>query len=240
MNRNKLFKKTITNYSQLLAQVFIALLCTNAYAQNAAMPQKAYTQRGPIVLELFTSTKCPACPPADANMEALFGRPDMITISCHVTYFDRPPKKDMYSQKFCDARQSIYKLVLHTKQVFTPMMVVDGQNFLKGNDRQDLKNALVRTGKEHVNKPIALNIKGQYMEVRLPEVRLDNGAAEVWLIEYLPKTSEGLSGAVTNMTKLMNWDGNAYTLGSPINKGRDYAVIAQNYKTGIVASGKTH
>lgn len=185
------------------------------------------------MLELFTSTRCPSCPPADENHVALSRRPDVIALACHVSYFNRGQTTDPSARRFCDARQNIYKMVLHTSGLFTPMMVIDGQDYMTGRKKEELNTALIKSGKDHFNRKIDLNLKGQYLEIRLPLAYISN-KAEVWLIEYRPDQGN----TVTDMRKLMDWNGQAYVLGSPAEAGASYAVIAQDYKIGIIASGK--
>lgn len=40
----------------------------------------------PVVVELFTAQGCAACPPAQAVVNALADRPDVIALSFSVTY----------------------------------------------------------------------------------------------------------------------------------------------------------
>src|SRR6516225_9092317 len=43
----------------------------------------------PVVIELFQSQGCSSCPPANANVNALSERPDVLALSFAVTYWDR-------------------------------------------------------------------------------------------------------------------------------------------------------
>ena len=42
----------------------------------------------PTVVELFHSQGCSSCPPANANVMAIAGRPDILALSFGVTYWD--------------------------------------------------------------------------------------------------------------------------------------------------------
>ena len=46
------------------------------------------------VVELFQSQGCSSCPPANANVMALSDRPDLLTLSFGVTYWDQLGWKD--------------------------------------------------------------------------------------------------------------------------------------------------
>lgn len=229
---------TSANYSQLFC-LFFTLTLLGFSAKPYAQSTQAYAPaRGPIVLELFTSSRCPACPKADANFDQLTNRDDILALACHVTYFDREGRRDALSHPFCDARQSIYKMALRTKKLFTPMAIVDGQEYLTGSKRDALRTALQNSAKNHTNQRIDLKISGGYLDIRLPATTMKNDRAEVWLIEYEDSSSGGYKNAVSNFTKLMNWNGQPTAMAFPVRTGYRYAVIAQDYKTGIVASGK--
>jgi hypothetical protein len=46
------------------------------------------TGPAPTVVELYTSEGCSSCPPAEAWLNGLSGRQDMLALSFHVTYWD--------------------------------------------------------------------------------------------------------------------------------------------------------
>ena len=43
---------------------------------------------GPVVVELFTSQGCSSCPPAEAYLGELAGRPGIVALEFHVDYWD--------------------------------------------------------------------------------------------------------------------------------------------------------
>ena len=72
------------------------------------------------VVELFQSQGCSSCPPANANVMALADRPDLLTLSFGVTYWDQLGWKDTFASPRYTERQWDYAHAFHRTQVFTP------------------------------------------------------------------------------------------------------------------------
>jgi hypothetical protein len=164
---------TVAFFSQLVFLIMALLYPAKIHAQNT-------TQQAPAVVELFTSKYCPACPPADQNLNTLLQQnPNVIGISCHVTYFDRHNVKDLYSQVFCDARQNIYKMALRTGGIYTPMAIVNGEKIADARNRKQLAQSAQNSGKQY--QPVGLRINGAYLDIQLPSIEM-NKEADVWLV----------------------------------------------------------
>lgn len=224
--------------SQLIIITFLLALPLQAYAQEA--PQTA-----PPVVELFTSKYCPACPPADKNLSNLLEQnPNVIGISCHVTYFDRSNRKDIYSQAFCNARQGIYKAALQTPGIYTPMAIVNGQKVIDARSAKAMTNSATATK----HQPVGMRLNGAYLDIQLPEIVL-NKKADVWLVTMeksakaanKPTSYHRYQNAATDMKKLLRWDGKATNMAYPVKDDANtrYAVLVQTYQGGILAAGQT-
>ena len=74
----------------------------------AASAAQAADVRHPTVVELFQSQGCSSCPPANANVNALAARPDILALSFAVTYWDGLGWKDIFAQPAFTARQWEY------------------------------------------------------------------------------------------------------------------------------------
>jgi hypothetical protein len=60
----------------------------------------------PVVVELFTSQGCSSCPPVNAFLNEISrGRPDVLPLAFHVTYWDRLGWKDPFSLEAATMRQ---------------------------------------------------------------------------------------------------------------------------------------
>ncbi|MCB9983865.1 MAG: DUF1223 domain-containing protein [Rhodospirillales bacterium] len=239
----------LANYIQLFfigAALFASLTSTSLATPNTP-PNDPAT---PIIVEMFTSKYCPACPSADRNFNQLLNEnPNIIALACHVSYFNRGSRGDNLARPFCDARQNVYKLALNTGGIYTPMTIINGQTVITGIEKTDLDGAIQQTGNKRNNEtyhPVGLSRNGQYLDISLPHIALPSAAgADIWLfeVENIPK-GEGYThyrNAVKNITKLLRWDGRKLNMAFPAEQkpGISYALIVQTYKDGIIAATQT-
>src|ERR1700740_3415504 len=84
------------------AAAFAAAVAAAPLAGSAAMVKPL------TVVELFQSQGCSDCPPANANVMALGNRPDLLTLSFGVTYWDQLGWKDTFASPQFTARQWDY------------------------------------------------------------------------------------------------------------------------------------
>jgi hypothetical protein len=81
-----------------------------------------------VVVELFTSQGCSACPPADAMIAELATRDDVIALSLHVDYWNYLGWEDTFSQAVFTERQYGYSRAAHSTVVYTPQLIVGGRH----------------------------------------------------------------------------------------------------------------
>ena len=102
-----------------------------------------------VVVELFTSEGCSTCPPADKLLTELdenqpVNGAQVIALSEHVDYWNRLGWKDPFSSAQFTERQTDYSRTLHVEDIYTPQMIVDGQNQFVGNQRATALEAIAR------------------------------------------------------------------------------------------------
>ena len=100
-----------------------------------------------ILLELFTSQGCSSCPSADKLIEkALINAQKtgkkVFVLSYHVDYWDRLGWKDPFSQAKFTQRQYEYAKWMNSANVYTPQIVVNGQDEFVGSDSKKLNQTL--------------------------------------------------------------------------------------------------
>jgi len=112
---------------------------------------------GFALIELFTSEGCSSCPPADELTASLpKSYPSGVyLLSFHVDYWDRLGWKDAFSSADWSQRQSQYAAWLHQRSVYTPQVVVNGQQQFVGSDENKLRKAL----KDNLDKPATATLE---------------------------------------------------------------------------------
>jgi hypothetical protein len=110
------------------AAVVMLALC-GAASGAAAQDDGAH---GPVVVELFTSQGCAACPPADTLLGELADRDDVIALALHVDYWDYIGWEDVFARPEFTQRQHGYGHAAGSTVVYTPQMIVGGRDRVVG------------------------------------------------------------------------------------------------------------
>jgi len=221
------------------------LLSPVAIAQEADFSNPIQTEASPVLVELFSSQNCPACPPADAYMRVLSQSDGVIALSCHVDYFGGT--KTHLEKKFCTNRQTRYIEQIGRKSHFTPQIMVNGHMSEIGYEEEKVSAAIVKARSERVEKiDIESKGKGVY-NFTLAAQNLPK-TAELWVAVYSqPVSFQGRGrtmvyyNTVSNLMKLGEWKGAAinrpvYPFIMPSSAG--FAVFAQDIETGkVLAAG---
>jgi len=119
------------------------------------------------VIELYTSQGCSSCPEADHLLNKLAQRPDVITLSFPVSYWDYLGWKDTLARPENTERQRSYAKILGDGEVYTPQVIVNGMRNCLGNRLADIERAVKSTapliGKEAV--PLAAHIENSRLVI---------------------------------------------------------------------------
>jgi hypothetical protein len=81
----------------------------------------------PVIVELYTSEGCSSCPPADRWLSTLKGRPDVLPLAFHVTYWDKLGWPDRFATPEGTARQ--HELARDGAGVYTPQVRAAGRDW---------------------------------------------------------------------------------------------------------------
>src|SRR5690349_12206606 len=159
--------------ARILALFALALSC---------LPTSALAGDRPVVVELFTSQGCSSCPPANAFLnEMVKGRPDVLPLAFHVTYWDRLGWKDPFSLEAATARQDRYGHRFGDGS-YTPEMVVDGSVGLVGSHREEVNAAIVQAKRgRDTAADVSVGRAGENLAIRIGS---GTGSGKVLLIGF--------------------------------------------------------
>ncbi|NRA99107.1 MAG: DUF1223 domain-containing protein [Rhodobacteraceae bacterium] len=179
----------------------------------------AVAEDEPVVVELYTSQGCSSCPPADALMHGLSMRDDVIGLALHVDYWDYIGWKDEFADPAYTNRQRLYARARGTRTVYTPQMVVHGNDFVVGFKPDDLA-AAIRSNKA---KPYTVDVdasrRGNTITVEVEPKSAPVGEASVYVVTYAPHRQVDIRrgenagrtldyyNIVTSWTRIGVWDG---------------------------------
>ena len=98
----------------------------------------------PVVVELYTSQGCSSCPPADKFLLEL--REDenrnILPLSFHVDYWNSLGWADTFSDPSFSERQRNYARHYGSPTIYTPQMVIDGQEFFIGSRKREVNRTI--------------------------------------------------------------------------------------------------
>lgn len=80
----------------------------------------------PTVVELYTSQGCGSCVTADAYLQILAKRDDVIALTFPVTYWDYLGWKDTLARPEFDERQRAFAIDASSADIYTPQIILDG------------------------------------------------------------------------------------------------------------------
>lgn len=85
--------------------------------------------RQALLIELYTSEGCNACPPADRWLSSLKGRPDVLAAAFHVDYWDRLGWVDRFGSPRHTERQAQQQASSGAGFSYTPQVLANGRDW---------------------------------------------------------------------------------------------------------------
>jgi hypothetical protein len=152
-----------------------------------ALGGMAEAETRPVVVELYTSQGCSSCPPADAFFARLAGDPEVIALALHVDYWDYIGWKDTFGNPLFTKRQKAYAKASGSRMIYTPQIIVGGEDRVEGNDPVAVAELIRR----HADKggPVRLTVSrmGDRVSIRAEAQPPLDRAARVQLVRYTPE-----------------------------------------------------
>ena len=234
----------------LLLSALAALSACDMQQASAApeKPAKSATKvsTGPVVVELYQSQGCSSCPPANAALNTIADRSDVIALSFAVTYWDRLGWKDTFADPAYTKRQYAYASALGNDGVYTPQVVLNGKRAIVGNGQGELDRAVAGTAALSGGPSIDANAKSV-------TVGAGKGSGDVLLVRFDTRTHQvsiraGENGGrklphrniVRQLVKLGAWNGKSVTYNLPANPDAAWrsAILVQAKQTGPILAAE--
>lgn len=208
--------KKFTPFLALAATVLAAplmLVSADSHAQSAYQPSS--------VVELYTSQGCSSCPPADKLLGELIEDKEVLGLSFPVTYWDYIGWKDTFGNKDHDVRQARYKREFGSRYVYTPQMVVGGENHKVGSDRSGVRSLIAGFAGHAQKLPLTWTFKDDILDVTLPD---GDGEATIWLVDIDSQSDVAIGrgensgetvtyhNIVRKIRSIGEWDGTSKTV----------------------------
>lgn len=212
----------------------------------------AFADDHPIVIELFTSQGCSSCPPADALLHKLAARDDVIALGLHVDYWDYIGWKDKFAKPSHTARQHAYGRAAGRRSVYTPQMIIQGQDSVVGAHPKNVA-ALIKAHKAQAAKvDISVRREGGHIVVSAKPANTNGaniGPMVVQLVRYSPNELTKIvrgenagntlkySNVVRDIKVLGDWNGRNTFRSKTRMRGNALGVVLVQQKVSGVAAG---
>lgn len=156
-------------------------------ATALALAAPAVAENDPVVVELFTSQGCSSCPPADRLMHDLAKRDDVIGLALHVDYWDYIGWEDEYADPDHTLRQRAYARQGGRAMIYTPQMVINGQQDIVGVQSRELERLINAHLTAAPEAEVVAMRSGDEVTIDVAPVELPEGEAyDVRVVQYSP------------------------------------------------------
>ena len=155
--------KVIYTSAVVLFAVFAtAFTCANS-SSNKKIISENPKANGFAVVELFTSEGCSSCPPADATVANLLkeNNSNVYVLGYHVDYWNNLGWKDVFSSASYTQRQRNYARAFKLTSVYTPQVVVNGEEQFVGSDGNKLRNTVNKDLNENSTEQLVINAENK-------------------------------------------------------------------------------
>jgi len=161
----------------------------------------------PVLVELFTSEGCSNCPTADRFLVQLqklqpVAGVEIIALGQHVDYWNGRGWVDPYSSAQFSARQHDYAGTFGNDGVYTPQMIVDGQDEFVGSDRERALEAIADSARKpkasvQISRADASGqAGGKPFTLQVRAEGLDRAGSHEWADVWLAITEDDLDSRV--------------------------------------------
>ncbi len=225
----------------MMAMIVMALPVQAQVQENPAM--------NPVVVELFTSQGCPSCPRADAFLQELAARDDVLALAMHVDYWDYIGWKDSFGSPQYTARQRAYAKARGQRMVYTPQMIINGVDQVVGTHTLDVVDVIDRNKSRAPYVSLEVTRDGSQLSIRATAEEPLPDRLTVQLIRYRPQARVDIErgenagrsinyvNIVTTLEVLQQWDTNQpLELQASVIGNEPVVILLQHEGNGPVAA----
>ncbi|MCF6328244.1 MAG: DUF1223 domain-containing protein [Henriciella sp.] len=176
----------------------------------AALAPSALADENPIVIELFASQNCPACPKAHRTLRSVEAEnDDVLVLTWSVDYWDYLGAADPMAMPEAKTRQAAYVDRMSLRSPYTPQTVYDGVKECPGTRRKIVDENIAARRNEHAATAPGLSQIGSSIQISGGSLEHPGQVLEVMLIEYLSPEAHttGMVNPIISTRKLGLWSG---------------------------------
>ncbi|MEM8631060.1 MAG: DUF1223 domain-containing protein [Pseudomonadota bacterium] len=172
----------------------------------------AMAEDRPVVLELYTSQGCNACPPADNLLTQLSDRDDIIALALHVDYWDYIGWKDMFADPSHGLRQKEYAYRNGHRMVYTPQMIVGGEVSLEGERSLSLLELIAEQQAAAPMVALSISRSGDTLTINARPLQNVSKPVAIHLVRFNPEQTvqitrgENRGKTLTYSNIVTSWD----------------------------------
>ena len=234
----------MTRLTILLASAAALAACSAGNAADTrANPASSASATHPTVVELYQSQGCSSCPPANAAVNAIATRPDVLALSFAVTYWDQLGWKDTFDDPAYTKRQWDYAHRAGRPNVATPQVIVNGHSTIVGSNPRQLAQTIAKEGTPDGGPALSAAGNGVHLAAGKAAGQM------VWVVRFDPKVRQvavraGENGGrtlphrniVRQLVMIGTYDGTAKTIALPPARepGLSTAVLTQAGSGGAI------
>lgn len=172
----------------------------------------------------------------------------MLALSLHVDYWDYIGWKDDFAHPAFTTRQKSYARSAGSRSIYTPQMVIDGQDQVVGFQPMQVVDQIMRHAANPDPVTVRLERKGATTRIEaVAQTALPEGGAVIQFVRYAPQREVAIergenagrtihyANIVTQWGNLGAWSGQEPFIATVETKGPDaVAIIVQRAGTGPV------
>lgn len=155
-----------------------------------------------MLVELFTSQNCPACPSANERLIEMSETENIFPLTWSVSYWDYLGWQDTFAKPEFNARQRAYADAFGLRGPFTPQAVVDGCVQTSGRSSTDKLVQKISHARTPHGAEIDMTLTFSGLDLR-PHDK-DMPKVDVWLVGYLPGITAIAPGKGPNRKKMLS------------------------------------